>query len=380
MRIVYIINSLNGGGAERPLPDIVAQMRARGHDVHVLALARKAGNAVAWLKDAGIVHDILSPHPEKFASLRTTLAAVRRHAPDLIWTSLTRATLYGQMAGIVLRRPVVSWQHNAYLRPWNRRILHATHRLTDLWVADSRFVAKCTARQLNVPERDVITWPLFTAQAHMPQAVPWAGPGDGRGVFRLGTLGRLEAQKNYGLLIQTMACLRDHAPHCRIHLDIGGEGSLAPQLQEQITALGLDNITLSGFQADPFAYCAGLHGYVQPSLFEGLCIALHEAMQAGVPSIVTPVGAMADVVTDGETGLFLDPPTPERLASLLLRLYDNPALCARMGAAARQQVLSSYNLNAITAQARAVMERAEQLVATQAGTVRAGTSPLTPIR
>ncbi|GBQ55512.1 glycosyltransferase family 4 protein [Komagataeibacter swingsii] len=380
MRIVYIINSLNGGGAERPLPDIVAQMRACGHDVHVLALARKAGNAVAWLQEAGIAYDILSPDPDKFASLRTTLAAVRRHAPDLIWTSLTRATLYGQMAGVLLRRPVVSWQHNAYLRPWNRRLLHATHSLTDLWVADSPFVAKCTARQLNVPQRDVITWPLFTAQARMPQAVPWAGADDGRAVFRLGTLGRLEPQKNYGLLIQAMAWLRDHAPQCRIHLDIGGEGSLAPQLRTQIMALGLDNVTLSGFQADPFTYCAGLHGYVQPSLFEGLCIALHEAMQAGVPSIVTPVGAMADVVRDGESGLFLDPATPERLASLLLRLYDDPALCARMGTAARRQILSSYNLNAITAQARAVMERAEQLVATQAGASRAGTGHPTAIR
>ncbi|WP_182356452.1 glycosyltransferase family 4 protein [Komagataeibacter europaeus] len=379
MRIVYIINSLNGGGAERPLPDIVAQMRRRGHDVRVLALARKAGNAVAWLKDAGIAHEILSPHSDKFASFRTTLAAVRRHAPDLIWTSLTRATLYGQMAGVMLRRPVISWQHNAYLRPWNRRILHATHRLTDLWVADSRFVAKCTAQQLNVPERDVITWPLFTAQAHMPQATPWTGP-DGGAVFRLGTLGRLEHQKNYGLLVQAMAYLRDHAPQCRIHLDIGGEGSLAPQLQARITALGLDNVTLSGFQADPFTYCAGLHGYVQPSLFEGLCIALHEAMQAGVPSIVTPVGAMADVIKEGETGLFLSPPTPERLASLLLRLYNNPSLCARMGAAARKQVLSAYDLNAITAQADMVLGRAEQLVAARVGAMRTSARHPTPIR
>ncbi|PYD83306.1 glycosyl transferase [Komagataeibacter oboediens] len=360
MRIVYIINSLNGGGAERPLPDVVAQMRRCGHDVHVLALARKAGNATTWLEEAGIVYDILSPNPDRFASFPTTLAAIRRHAPDLIWTSLTRATLYGQMAGIMLRRPVVSWQHNAYLRPWNRWTLRATHRLTDLWVADSRFVAKCTARQLHVPEGDIIPWPLFTAQPDMPQATPWAGPGDGR-VFRLGTLGRLEKQKNYGLLVETMAYLRDHAPQCRIHLDIGGEGSLAPQLRARISALGLRNVTLSGFQTDPFAYCAGLHGYVQPSHFEGLCIALHEAMQAGVPSIVTPVGAMADIVTDGQTGLFVKPATPENLATLLLRLYDDPALCARLGAAARQRVLSTYDLKTVTAQAAAALTRAEHL-------------------
>jgi glycosyltransferase involved in cell wall biosynthesis len=65
-------------------------------------------------------------------------------------------------------------------------------------------------------------------------------------------------------------------------------------------------------------------------------------MAAGLPVIASPVGANAQIVVDGETGLL--PPKPENWPSSIKRLADDPLLRARMGTAARQRVRAEYSL------------------------------------
>jgi len=61
-------------------------------------------------------------------------------------------------------------------------------------------------------------------------------------------------------------------------------------LEGAIASHGLDNVRLAGFTDRPREVLAGLHLYIQPSRSEGLCIAAHEAMQAGLPTVVSAVG------------------------------------------------------------------------------------------
>ncbi|MCE2563882.1 glycosyltransferase family 4 protein [Komagataeibacter sp. FNDCF1] len=360
MRILYLINSLNGGGAERPLPAVIGLMRACGHDVQVVALARKAGNAITWLEAAGIDYHIVDDRdPQHFASLRQVMAYVRASQPDLLWTSLTRATLFGQLIGRMLGIPVVSWQHSAFLKPANRFLLRRTRNMSAFWVADSSFVARVTNRQLGVPPERICTWPLFEADAAAPPATPW----NGDGVFHIGSLGRLEAEKNMQLPIRAMAVIRERMPGARIHLSLCGNGSQMAQLRALAAGqAGGEAITFEGFQPDPLAFCRKLHVYVQPSRFEGLCIAVHEAMQTGLPVIATPVGAIPDIIHDGRNGFLLASATPEALAERILHLYTRPELCARIGRQARADILDHYARDRVETAARAVIHRAEKLV------------------
>lgn len=341
MRIAYVINSVEGGGAALPVPAVCAVLAQHGATVEVFALTRRDGRAIAAMEAAGLrVHvreGAEKDHPAAFAWL---LREMKAWAPDLVWTSLTRATLLGQIVGRLIGAPVVSWQHAAYLKPWNRRLLRLLQPLSALWIADSHSVAALTAERLAVPPGRLATWPLFAADADAPQARAWR-QGE---TLRLGTLGRLHPVKGHDVLVAALARLRSRgfAPATPFEVRIAGAGDQLAALQAALEAAGVDNVTFVGFAERPREFLAGLHLYLQPSRSEGLCIAVHEAMQAGLPALVSAVGELPYSVVDGVTGRVVAPGDPEALADALARLLSRPEALAGMGAAARARVLDRF--------------------------------------
>ena len=341
MRIFYVINSLEGGGAALPVPAVIKVLTDQGAKVEVLALTRRDGRALAPMVRQGIDVRVRpggeGDHADALAWLDRIVA---EEQPDLLWTSLTRATLLGQIVGLHHRVPVVSWQHNAFLKPANRLLLRATQRLSSLWIGDSRSVAALTASRLKVEADRLATWPLFAADAAAPQATPWR-PGE---TLRLGALGRLHPAKGYDVLIKALAQLRANGftPPSPFEVRIAGEGGQRERLQAMIQQAGLDNVHLAGFCDTPRDFLANLHLYLQPSRREGLCIAVHEAMQAGLPALVTAVGEMPYSVVDGLTGRVVAPCDSEDLAKALKQLLLAPDKLAMMGEVARSRVLERF--------------------------------------
>src|SRR3546814_5169822 len=132
MHIHYRVNGLNCGCAAFRIPDLCACRRERGHTVRVLALSLQYGKSCERLDRAAIEWKLLGRSSRDWiGAARALFAEIRADRPDQIWTSLTGGTLYGQIAGAACGIPVVSWQHNAFLRPGNRRVLRITRRLTD---------------------------------------------------------------------------------------------------------------------------------------------------------------------------------------------------------------------------------------------------------
>ena len=355
-RIAYVINSVEGGGAALPVPAIVDLLRGHGATVRLFALTPRDRRAVPAMHAAGIdlaVHEGGErDHLAAFRWLDTEIAAWR---PDILWTSLTRATLIGQLVGRRCRVPVVSWQHAAYLKPANRRLLRAMQSLSALWIADSHSVAELTAARLGVPSQRLATWPLFAADAHAPRATPWA-PGL---PLRLGTLGRLHPVKGHDVLIAALVRLRAQgfvAP-TPFTLDIAGDGAERARTAALIDAAGLGNVRLTGFTARPRDFLAGLHLYLQPSRSEGLCIAAHEAMQAGLPVIGSNTGEMPHTIVPDATGLVVPPGDADLLACALRDLLRAPELLAAMGQASRLRVLDRFGAAAFAAAGANVISR-----------------------
>ena len=155
LRIAYVINSLEGGGAAQPVPAITGLLCDRGATVRVLALSMRNGKARPALVAAGIDHRVGPGHKDQHArAFRWLIRELRGFQPDLIWTSLTQATVMGQIAGRLLSVPVVSWQHNAFLKPANLRLLRMTRSWSRLWVADSANVAALTRQRLGLDPAD----------------------------------------------------------------------------------------------------------------------------------------------------------------------------------------------------------------------------------
>jgi glycosyltransferase involved in cell wall biosynthesis len=345
MRIAYVINSTEGGGAAFPVPAVTRVLRSHGCEVELFALTPRDGRALPPMHESGLVtHVRAGGEKDHLAAYGWLHAHLSAWEPDVIWTSLTRATLLGQLVGQRLKIPVVSWQHAAYLKPANKLLLRARTGASALWIADSHSVRELTATRLNVPPDRLMLWPLFAADAGAPQAQPWR-PGE---PVRIGTLGRLHPVKGFDVLVAALARLGDARldQAYPFEVEIAGEGDQREALSAAIARAGLSNVRLAGFTDRPRTFLSSLHLYVQPSRSEGLCIAAHEAMQAGLPTVVSAVGELPHSVVDGETGLVTPPDDPERLAQALAWLLSNPDRLAEMGAAGRKRVLDRFGRGA----------------------------------
>ncbi|WP_157216421.1 glycosyltransferase family 4 protein [Flavisphingomonas formosensis] len=357
MRIAYVINSVEGGGAAAPVPAVCAVLRAQGADVSVLALTGRDRRGLAAIEAAGL--DVtVRPDGEKdhCAALHWLDARIAAQQADVIWTSLTRATLLGQIVGQRRRLPVVSWQHAAFLKPANRVLLRLRQKRSALWIADSECVAALTRQRLGVAEDRLAIWPLFAADAAAPQARAWR-PGE---TLRIGSLGRLHPVKGYDLLIEALARLKTSGfhPATPFMLEIAGEGAERDALQGRIDAAGLrDEVRLAGFTADPRGFLASLHLYVQPSRSEGLCIGVHEAMQAGLPAIGSAVGEMGFTIQHRRTGLVVPPGDAEGFAFALAECLSAPERLHMMGVAARAHVLEKFGPDVFAGAGAAIMAR-----------------------
>ncbi|MBX7540562.1 glycosyltransferase family 4 protein [Qipengyuania sp. GH29] len=330
---------MEGGGAQSPLPAIIRSIEQAGAEVKLFALARKDGKAIARLEAAGIEPVIfeggLNDHLAAWLWAKREIAAFR---PGAVWTSLTRATLVGQAVGRSLGVPVVSWQHSAFLKPWNERLLRWRRKASDLWIADSEEVAALTRKRLQIEPEKVMTWPIFAADPEAPQADPWQ---EGEPV-RLGAMGRLHVSKGYDVLIDALALLKSRKLP-EFSIVIGGSGPEERALRDRAHAAGLSDLEFAGFIDDPQRFLAGLHLYLQPSRREGFCIAMHEAMQASLPVIVSRTGEMPYTVDDPELGRIVAPEDATALAEAIAELLENPAELASMGQAGRKRVLERYS-------------------------------------
>ena len=354
MRILYVINSLDGGGAALPLPDVIGLMRGAGHDVSVVSLMERDGRARPALDRAGIPYRVVGGARRDFVRPGVHLRRiVRAESPDLLWTSLSHATILGQIVGRMERVPVVSWLHNAFLKPANQAIMRRTRRWTRHWVSDSPEVIDFGEAALGISRGDITLWPLFIADPAAPRAHPFRHDGP----VRIGSLGRLHPNKGYDTLIDALALLPP-ATCAAIEVVIGGEGDQFAPLTAHAARLGVDNIRFAGFQTDPRAFLAGLDAYVQPSHHEGLCIAAHEAMQAGLPVISTHVGEIqrsCALSCGGALFAYGDRPA---LADILATTVSERDRWRLAGAAAREWVLDTYSREKFDARGRAALAAA----------------------
>jgi glycosyltransferase involved in cell wall biosynthesis len=149
----------------------------------------------------------------------------------------------------------------------------------------------------------------------------------------VGTVGRLAEQKDH----ETFLAAAKLVPEAEFV--VVGDG----ELRERLEAQAGENAHLTGRRDDVPELLASFAVYVQPSRYEGLCLAVLEAQAAGVPVIATPVGGMRDTVVHEETGLVVPVGDAQVLAGSIKRLFEDTELAARLAAEAGRRVREGYN-------------------------------------
>jgi glycosyltransferase involved in cell wall biosynthesis len=224
----------------------------------------------------------------------------------------------------------------------NRRLFTAAMRvacpMADLIVATSRGVADDLVESFggNVGRVRVVPNPVdiaaVTAAAQEPLdaafADRWTHP-------VIVAAGRLAEAKNYPLLIEAFAILRERTP---ASLFILGQGDQEAALRELIRVRGLGEfVHLCGFQRNPWKFIARADVFALTSRYEGFGNVLVEAMACGVPVVATSSAGTRDIVTPGAGGVLVERHEPSAVAAALAQVLGDSAMRRQMADAARRQ-------------------------------------------
>lgn len=158
------------------------------------------------------------------------------------------------------------------------------------------------------------------------------------------TVGRLVQQKGHAVLLDAIAELTDQ----NSVFAFVGEGFLHDELMAKVRRLGLQHrVLFLGPRNDVPGLLAAADIFVQPSIWEGLSIALLEALFAGLPVIATRVEGVVDVVEDGRSALLVASGNSSELTRAIDRLLKDKQLRNQLAMAGRQLVQSKYTLDAM---------------------------------
>jgi glycosyltransferase involved in cell wall biosynthesis len=156
------------------------------------------------------------------------------------------------------------------------------------------------------------------------------------GEVLVGTVANLRPEKRYSVLLRAARHLIDTG--LPVRFAAVGEGPIRAEIEAEHRALGLgDRFRLLGYRKRPATIVAACDVFVLASAFEGLSLALLEALALGVPVVATDVGGIPECVTHGVEGLLVPPDRADLLARALRALVVDPERRAAMGRAAMKR-------------------------------------------
>lgn len=240
-------------------------------------------------------------------------------------------------------------------------------RQCDATIAVSNFTAESVRRHLSVARREItiVKNGIETSEfengdrERFRRVFPQAG--EKSALF----VGRLERSKGLDYLIPAFARVSDSIPGATLVVVGRGGGGYLRELKSLATRLGVrDKVLFTGRIPQgllPDAYAAASL-VVLPSLMEGFGISLLESMAAGRPCVATRVGAIPEVVKDGESGLLVAPANSRELGDAMIRILSDDSLAASLGKKGKERANRDFTLEKMVMGTvevyRAVIERA----------------------
>jgi len=154
---------------------------------------------------------------------------------------------------------------------------------------------------------------------------------------------RFARQKDHATLIEAMAKLATQG--LRPRLQLAGTGPLLSRMKAKVAKLGLgEQVSFLGHHADMPGLLRSQALYVLSTHYEGMPLALVEAMAAGCACVASDVIGVSGVIEEGVTGLLVPEGDAQALAHAIAQLLRDPALAVRLGAAARERALAEHGL------------------------------------
>lgn len=356
MLILLLTSSMGSGGAERVACTLANAWSSRGDEVTLMPTFSGRGDCFYELSpDVHLTYlaDLVKRRARSFVNQITRLRALRRfiatERPDVIVSLLTNVNVAAVLASVGLGIPVIVCERiDPFAMPISRLMRLAcrfTYPLADALMVQTHDVAtKYSSSNRTLRRVRVIPNPIPGQMLDIQQH---AGIGKAK---RLLSVGRLDAQKQFDVLIKVFASLTRH--HANWSLRIVGEGLLRPVLQQQIADLGPDGrVELPGGTANIGVELAGADVFVLTSAYEGFPNVLLEAMAVGLPCVTfdCPSGPR-EMTMEGKVAMLVPLNDEDALENALSRLMMDEDLRQSLGRRARASVMERFALDKVLGQ------------------------------
>lgn len=338
-RIAVLLQSLEGGGAQRRVVDLANGFVRSGRGVDLFLVEPHGDLRDALARDVRIRPAADLPHH------------LREDPPDALLSGA--AAIHGfavQSLPPIRNFPLVlrASSHPNRTIPWSmprerliekirRRRRMRCYSSADLIIAVASDVAEALRRHLPNANLEVIPNQVVTDQflsgITAPIDYPWS---DHTAVPLIIGVGRLALAKDYPTLLRAFTLVRQKRP---ARLAILGSGSVEERrrLTSLARKLGIErDFAIPGNCDHVGAWLSRADLFVSSSLWEGMPAALIEALAVGCPVVATnPVGLAREILADPELGLLVPPAQPRLMAEAIVASLDRPHNRRRLRAAAQ---------------------------------------------
>lgn len=353
-KVIFFIPSLEGGGAERVMVDLLRHIdRTRIEPLLILLYPLEGSPYCRDLPGNIRIRTILrrSGRPaEKLRQFISFVRAVLQERPQLIVSTLTHANILAILAGLIARVPVIPCEHNmiseiirtdGFGRTFGMLaapLVKALYRRCCRVVAVSEGIKDDLTGRFHIPPEivEVITNPLDLERIESSSSLPPGQPFfDGNAPVLLAA-GRLVYQKGFDVLLRAFQSVREHE---EARLIIMGDGEERRSLEQLAVELGIaQSVSFCGFQQNPYAFMKKADLFVLSSRFEGFPVVLLEALACGLPVVATDCrSGPFEILEGGKYGALVPAGDPETLSREIARLLNDRELRRRLSDAARDR-------------------------------------------
>jgi glycosyltransferase involved in cell wall biosynthesis len=331
------------GGVEKYVHNLVQKLPAYRFKITCLTPYESSFTERLRRSGAEVFVTAMDDSSPPWRSIQFTTELIRDRRIDLVHAHLSRAHVLAGLAGRLANTPVVATVHGQEIN--NQELGFALTTGTHLVVVCRG--AYYHALSLGIPAERVTL---------IPNGVDTQvfAPGRGGGRFRraleippdaplVGFVGRLAWEKGPDQFVEVAEYV--HRQRADVHFVMVGKGPMEEEVRERIEASGLeDHVHLAGLWENTQDVYPALNVLAQTSRVEGMPFVLMEAMACARPVVAIGVGAVAEMIQAGTTGLLAAPGDPAGMARALLKLLADPEDMRQMGQAARERVEELYDL------------------------------------
>jgi glycosyltransferase involved in cell wall biosynthesis len=362
--ILFVINGLGTGGAERSLSEMLDGLESRGLKTVTASLHRRAEGVQDGIVARGYdVRFLPGSRARQIVALRRLIRSIR---PDVVHTAIFEANVVGRFASVGTGVPVMTSLTNTSYDPvreqdpnmkaWKLGVVRIIdgwtgRRFTAHFHAITHAVRDAGVKELGIrPDRvTVIPRGRDPERLGHPSAERRLAARKSLGIVAevpvVVTVGRQEFQKGQWHLLEAAPEVCRRHPGTKI-LVAGRSGGVSDRLMDVHRRLDLGaDVRFLGYREDVPEVLAAADLFVFPSLFEGLGGALIEAMALGLPIVASDIPAIREVVEEGRNALLVPAGDPEQLAHAIDELLSNADRRHAFGAESRRIFEGRFTLD-----------------------------------